>query len=74
MSSTVILLVINIKCLIFVNRSMQTIIVLYSIDLDSLIIKLTKRLYYLLFSINNSLRTLYFVYCFDFALEQVWQL
>ena len=71
MPSTVILLIINIKYLIFVNWSTQTIIVLYFIDLDSLTIKLTKRLYYLLFSTSNGLRTLYFIYYLNFALEQV---
>ena len=38
-------------------------------DLDNLIIKLTKKLRYLLSSTSNNLKTLYFIYCLDFTLE-----
>ena len=69
MSLTIILLIVNIKYFILINRLTYIIIVLYFIDLSSLIMKLIKRLRYLLFNTNNNLRTLYFIYYFDFALE-----
>ena len=68
-SLTIILLIISIKCLTLINWLTHTIIILYLIDLNNLIIELIKRLYYLLSSTSNSLRTLYFINYFDFALK-----
>ena len=69
MSLIIILLIISIKYFILINQLIYIIIALYLIDLNNLITKLTKKLYYFLFSTNNNLRILYFIYCFDFALE-----
>ena len=69
MLSAMILFIIDIKCLIFINLSIYTIIALWPIDLSNLTIKLIDRLHYLLFDIRSGFRTLYFVYLYDLARE-----
>ena len=69
--SAVILFIIDIKCFIFINLSIYIIIVLWPIDLGNLTIKLTDKLYYLLFNTASGFRTLYFAYFYDLAREQV---
>ena len=69
MSLTIILLIISIKYFILINWSTHTIIALYFLNLSNLIIKLIERLCYFLSGTSNGLRTLYFIYYFDFALK-----